>query len=196
MRKAACSVDPRRGDVLLLLHLLAILIIVHFFIGHPLSSHIDHLWLTTVAILVQHLVKLIRLLCLLRDAKRHIRRLLMMQLLSLVQVTTFHELLNKVQLTTIIEVNITPIGWRIAIVVNFLTVIIIVFQLLVRFVSCMFLAMPASVVTLAVLLRKIHRLSFVVVSRRFDAGVGVKPLVGLLFIFAQIDTFVHNAFDI
>ena len=92
--------------------------------------------------------------------------------------------MSIVHLTTIIEVYIAPVGWRVAIVVNFLTVIIIVFQLLVRFVSCMFLAMPASVVTLAVLLRKINRLSFVVVSGRFDARVGVKPLVGLLFVFA------------
>ena len=107
-----------------------------------------------------------------------------MQLLSLVQVATFQQLLNVVHWATIIEVDVALVGWRVAIIVNFLTVIIIVFQLLVRFVSCMFLAMPASVVTLAVLLRKIHRLSFVVVSGRFDARVGVKPLVGLLFVFA------------
>ena len=111
MRKSACSVDFRRGDVLLLLHLLAILVIIYYFTVHPLSGHIDHLRLAGAAILIQHSVQLICLLCLLCDAKRHIRRLLVMQLLSLVQVTTFHELLSIVHLTAIIEVDVALVGW-------------------------------------------------------------------------------------
>ena len=78
VRKAACSVDFGRSDVRLLIRLLAILVIIHVLIGLPLSGHVDHWRLASAAIYIQHMIKLIGLLCLLRDAKWHIRRLLVM----------------------------------------------------------------------------------------------------------------------
>ena len=78
-----------------------------------------------------------------------------MQLLSLVQITAVHEALNQVR--WVIEIGVALVGRRLGIVVKLLAlVIIIVFQLLVTFVSCMLLAMSTAVFTRPVLLWK-HR---------------------------------------
>ena len=88
-----------------------------------------------------------------------------MQLLALVKISTVHEALSQVQWTVEVEI-VALVGLRVCcIVVSLLAlVIIVVFQFLITFVSCMLLAMSATIFTLPILLWEHHFLTFIVSS--------------------------------